>query len=540
VSEIKDSVKDELIYSKQGQVMREFSEEVVCRCSKKVLIKKIPDQWFIKYSDYNLTDEAKNHASIMNIYPWDYKNELPGVLDWFDDRACIRKGSWLGTEFPFKKDWIIEPISDSTLYPAYYIISKYINEKKIKPEEMTLEFFDYVFLGRGKSSKPVWDEIKKDFDYWYPVDINLGGKEHKTVHFPVFLMSHVAIMPQQKWPQGIFVHWWVTQQGKEKISKSKGGAEHINEAATKYGVDAMRLYYAHVGSPFVDIEWDAEAVTKYKNRLANIYNLIHQIKSIKDKSDKNLDNWLKSTIQRTIQKTNDAFETYDLRVATNEVFFECQKNIQWYIKRKGANKKTLEKFVENWIKLMIPIAPHLSEELWAITGNKAFASNENYPSFDSKDISEKDEIGEYLLQEVVQDTSEILKVTKIKPKKIYVYTSPTWKQQIFRKAIKLASEDKLEMSSLMKEVMNDPAMKAKEVSQFTGKIVGEIKKLNDNDKNKYLTEINEKDYLKDAKGYLKEMFSCEINIYNADDKDIYDPQNKTRFAVPLRPAIYIE
>ncbi|MGF3554087.1 MAG: leucine--tRNA ligase, partial [Thermoplasmatota archaeon] len=191
ISDIKDEVKNELISKNYAVVMREFSEEVICRCGEKVVIKKIPDQWFIKYSDKNLTEESKNHVNLMNIYPKEYKDEMPRVLDWFDDRACIRKGSWLGTEFPFKKGWIIEPISDSTLYPAYYIVSKYVNEEKIKPDEMTQEFFDYIFLGKGEPKNKVWAEIKNDFDYWYPVDINLGGKEHKTVHFPVFLMNHV-------------------------------------------------------------------------------------------------------------------------------------------------------------------------------------------------------------------------------------------------------------------------------------------------------------------------------------------------------------
>ncbi len=87
----------------------------------------------------------------MNIYPQEYKDELPKILDWFGDRAAIRRGSWLGTEFPYKKDWIIEPISDSTLYPAYYVISPYVNQKKISVKEMTDEFFNYVFLGHRVS-----------------------------------------------------------------------------------------------------------------------------------------------------------------------------------------------------------------------------------------------------------------------------------------------------------------------------------------------------------------------------------------------------
>jgi len=542
ISDIKDEVKNELISKNHALVMREFSEEVICRCGEKVVIKQIPDQWFIRYSDQDLTEESKEHTHTMNIYPEEYKEEMPKILDWFDDRACIRKGSWLGTEFPFKKGWIIEPISDSTLYPAYYIVSKYVNENKIKSEEMTEEFFDYVFLGRGKPQRHVWAEIRTDFQYWYPVDINLGGKEHKTVHFPVFLMNHIAVMPKDKWPRGIFVHWWVTQKGKEKISKSKGGAEHITKAATIYGVDAMRLYYTHVGSPFVDVEWDLEVVTRYKNRIANTWKLINQIDKLKEKTDENLDNWLRSTLHRTIKNASDAFEKNDLRVATNEIFFEFQKQIQWYLKRDGGNKKLLNEVISEWIKLMSPVTPHLAEELWSLQDKKGFVSLESYPKYDTKSVSENAEVGEYLLSKIVEDINEILIVTRIKPKKIYLYTSPQWKQQLFKKAMDLAEKDKLEIGVLMKTAMSDPELRrqGKEVSSFIGKIVGEIKKLNENDRKRYEAQVNEKLYLKQATEFLKKEFPADIEIYSADDKNIHDPMKKSQYASPLRPAIYLE
>ena len=541
ISDIKDTVKNDLINQNKGEIMQEFSEEVICRCGESVVIKKIPDQWFIKYSDYTLTSESVDHTKNMNLYPESYKEDMPKVLEWFDDRAAIRRGSWLGTEFPFKEDWIVEPISDSTLYPAYYIISKYVNENKIRAEDMTLEFFDYIYLGIGKPKNHVWEEIRKDYQYWYPVDINLGGKEHKTVHFPVFLMNHVAIMTQDKWPQGIFVHWWVTQKGKEKISKSKGGAEPILEAATTYSVDGMRLYYSHVGSPFVDVEWDAEIVSKYKNKIINIYRQIQQLYNLKNTENSNLDSWLLSKINRHIQNIDTAFYNYDLRVASNEIFFEIQRDIQWYQKRGGANKKILENFIKMWIKLMTPVTPHLAEELWQ-KYSKELVSTESFPDPNQKDISEQAEVGERLLSDVIDDTSEILKVTKIKPKKICIYVTPSWKKEIYQKAIKLDSENKLSIGDLMKETMAKPEMKTigKQVSQFTGKLAGEIKKLNEFDKNRYLANIDEKDYLVKAKDYINQIFSCEVQIFSADDKEIFDPANKKRFAHPLKPAIYIE
>ena len=277
VNEAKEEIKNDLLLTNQAIIMREFSKRVVCRCGEEVVIKKIPDQWFIKYSDEELTEKSKEWVKNMNIYPKDYKEELPKILEWYGDRACIRQGSWLGTPFPFDEKWVIEPISDSTLYPAYYIISKYVNEGKINVEEMNDDFFDYVFLGKGEAKNEIWEEIRKEFDYWYPVDINLGGKEHKTVHFPVFIMNHVAIMPQKYWPKGIFVNWWITQKAGAKISKSKGGAEPIPDAVERYGVDAMRLYYAHIGSPFVDIEWDAEAVESYKKRIIKLWELFEKL-----------------------------------------------------------------------------------------------------------------------------------------------------------------------------------------------------------------------------------------------------------------------
>jgi leucyl-tRNA synthetase len=542
ISEIKDTVKNDLIQKNLATTMKEFSEPVLCRCKENVMIKQIPDQWFIKYSDAQLTQESKDYAATMNIYPQEYKDELPKILDWFGDRAAIRRGSWLGTEFPYKKDWIIEPISDSTLYPAYYIISPYVNQKKISVQEMTDEFFTYVFLGIGSPKHETWKKIREDFEYWYPVDINLGGKEHKTVHFPVYIMNHVALLPEQKRPQGIFVHWWVTQKGKEKISKSKGGAEPIVEAAITYGVDAMRLYYLHIGSPFVDIEWDPETVLKYKNRIINIWKLIGQLSSLPDKKQKNLDTWLQSTLQRRIQKILDAFETLDLRVASNEIYFEINKDLQWYLKRGGAEKSLLRQTIRTWIALMVPITPHLAEELWATQGYQPFVSNETYPTFNPEEISEKDEVGEYLLTRVIEDINEIVKVTKMTPKKICIYTSPAWKQNLYRKALQQTQQKTFNVGQLIKETLAEPTMKplAQEVSQFIGKIAGEIKMLNEIDRGRFLIPIDEKTHLSDAAAYLSDVFHCPVEIYRAEQEHLYDPAKKTRFASPLRPAIYIE
>jgi leucyl-tRNA synthetase len=88
---------------------------------------------------------------------------------------------------------------------------------------------DLIFLGKGEAEqvskgsgidRSLLAAMRREVEYFYPLDMNLGGKEHITVHFPAFLKNHVAILPKELWPKGIFVNWYVIGRG-GKISKSR-------------------------------------------------------------------------------------------------------------------------------------------------------------------------------------------------------------------------------------------------------------------------------------------------------------------------------
>ena len=527
INEAKDMIKNEFIEKGLAGIMYEFSKKVICRCGAEVIIKKIPDQWFIKYSDKELTEKSKEYVENMDIYPYEYKEELPKVLDWFGDRACIRRGSWLGTEFPFKKGWIIEPISDSTLYPAYYIISKYVNDGSIDIDEMNNEFFDYVFLGNGEPKNEIWEKIRKDFEYWYPVDINLGGKEHKTVHFPVFIMNHVAIMKKKYWPKGIFVNWWITQQRGEKISKSKGGAEPIPGATKKYGVDAMRLYYAHASSPFVDVEWNDSLVEQYKKRLIKLYDLFETLINLNGKAS-SIDAWIVAAFNKEIKDVRNAMEYYELRKASNSIYFNIPSILQWYMKRGGKNKKLIESIIKKWIKAMAPFTPHIAEEMWEKIGNRKFVTLEEYP--EAGEIDYESLIGEELLKKTIEDIEEIKKVAKIEPKNIYIYVAPKWKWNIIDIAAKLKKDGQLNMKNLMTEIKKLD-IDIKEASKYAMQVIEEMKK-------RVFLRIDEEYYLKQSKDFIESQLNAKVTIFG--ESVSYDPANKRRFAFPLRPAIYME
>ncbi|MDH7508027.1 MAG: leucine--tRNA ligase [Methanomassiliicoccales archaeon] len=551
VQKAKELMRDEMVSNGEAELFYDLSEEVICRCGKPVVIKKVPDQWFIDYGNKTLTEDSKRHARTMHILPPEYYANIQNVLDWFRERACVRQGNWLGTRFPFDEKWIIEAISDSTLYPIYYLVSKYVNEGSLKTEQLTEDFFDYVFLGEGDvvrvSEKTGVDQellrrIREDVEYWYPLDINLGGKEHMTVHFPAFLMNHVGILQEKYWPRGIFVNWYIT--GKlGKISKSKGGAEPIPGAAERFGVDTMRLYYAHIASPFADVEWDEGTLENYKSRIDRILKTIEELRNLDGMGDfKHIDRWMLSRLNSRIRAVREGMRDYDLRRLANEVYFEMINDIRWYLRRGGKNRKLINRVLDAWIRMMAPITPHIAEELWENSGKECFVSTSSFPNVIEEEIRPDIEEAEEYLKSIISDINEILDVTGITPRHIRLYTSPKWKLQVLSMAVDLAKSKELSIPGLMKMVMKDQVLKThgKEASDFARKTAEALLKCSSDDLDRFKVEFDEFDFLNEAAQFLKDEFGCEISVHSADDPNAPDPQKKARLAVPRRPAIYVE
>ena len=551
VEKAKELMKQEMLASNEGALFYDLSEKVICRCGQPVLIKKVTDQWFIDYGNQKFTDMTKEHARSMHILPGDYYANVQPVLDWFRERACVRQGNWLGTRFPFDEKWIIEAISDSTLYPVYYLISKYVNSGQLKAEQMNEAFFDYVILGRGdlasvgKSTQvptQLLEHIRADVDYWYPLDMNLGGKEHMTVHFPAFLMNHVAILPKEKWPKGIFVNWYVIGKA-GKISKSKGGAQPIPGAAEKYGVDSLRLYYAHIASPFADVEWDEEIIENYVLRLERIMRTVIDNAALAETGEvSGIDQWLLSRMASRVSKVTGAMEEYDLRVMSNEVYFETPNDFRWYSRRGGKNGKVVHQALDTWIRMMSPITPHVAEELWSELGNKTLVSNEFYPKPEAAHSVLSAEMAEDYLREVMDDTNNILRVTKIAPKRVILYTSAAWKFAVYSMAIELYKKGELKIPTLTKAAMADEEIRkhGKEAPDYTRKLAEELMKRSRTEIERLETHIDEYTYLSEVVGFLGAELGCRVSVFSADDPAKEDPLNKARHAQPRRPAIFVE
>ena len=548
VEDAKDKMREEMIAAGEAELFYDLNEEVVCRCGSAVMIKRVDDQWFINYADEELTKRTSDHCRSMTINPTEYQNNVHGVLEWFRERACVRQGNWLGTKFPYDDRWTIEAISDSTLYPIYYIVSIYANNKTILPEQMTESFFDHVILGKGdakkvseetKISEDLLKRIKDDVNYWYPLDLNLGGKEHMTVHFPTFLFNHAAILPDEKLPCGIMVNWYITGK-KSKISKSKGGAQPIPGAAEEFGVDSLRLYYAHVASPFADVEWDEDIVRSYKQRIDKIMNMIEELNSIVEmEGTSDVDAWLASMFNTHMASIRNGMKDLDLRQMASETYFEMFNDMKWYIRRGGCSSEAIRSALKIWISAMAPITPHVAEELWNKCGFDGLVAEYQYS--ETFERSAGAEYGETMIRDVIADITQIIKVTEMKPKRAIVYTTPEWKVKVMTIALELSSENKLDIPGLTKACMSDPEIRehGKAASELAKKLATDMSRTS-NDGRRALLDLDEAKHLSSAAEFMSAELGLRVEVMSADEEELYDPLGRSKAAVPGRPAIFLE
>ena len=423
-----------------------FTEQVICRCGEPVQIRYVPNQWFIKYSDTYTTNETKNFANTkMKIYPVSFAKEITKIISWFNDRPCVRTGSWLGTNFPIydieqsKDPFIIEPIADSTIYPMYYFISKYIKNKLIEPSSLNDEFFSFVFENIGSKedvqrstgiSTDIIDSIKKDFEFWYPLDCNFGGKEHMTVHFPVFMQMHAMMFPEKYWPRGIFVNWWIMQnvKSKTKLGKSKGGAGPVFQILKKYSPDAIRLYYCHTASPHVDFEWSEESVNNYQQGIIKIRDFIYSFFTSDQSTIRffspDLTEWLIYKLKNYFIEMYDYLEYFTIRKMTQICFYTIPNTFQRFINRDGVFTEPINSYINEWLKYIAMITPFMAEEVnIKINKNGSIFKNKNIlkrPIISSKPsvIEEEDYI-----DNVITDIIKIKHVIKNKDESsVYIFT----------------------------------------------------------------------------------------------------------------------
>ncbi|UCE44410.1 MAG: leucine--tRNA ligase [Candidatus Bathyarchaeota archaeon] len=549
-------VKDQLIedFRKKGiaDSMYDLPTPVICRCLTPCIVKILEGQWFLRYSDEAWKEKTRTALRKASIYPESAMQWFLNIIDWLRDWACARK-TGLGTPLPWSPDWTVETLSDSTVYMAFYTINKHIKQHNTKPEQLTPEVFDHIFYGKDSPEKIAeksgidsheLKDMRREFLYWYPVDLRNSAKELVSNHLTFFLFHHTALFPEHL-PRAIGVNGWMMIEG-EKMSKSKGNFATLRGALSEYGADATRCALLLCAESMDDPDWRRENVRDVRNKLESFYNLANSIiESEGAAKTSHLEEWLISTLQHRIKKVTENMETLKTRTAIENAFYEIWNDIRWYRRRKEkANTEILKQILEIWTRLLAPFAPHICEEIWSKMGKESFISLAEWPEHDKNMVNIRAEETEELIKNVLEDTSNILRATKIVPKRICYYSASPWKWKIYLKALEQSLSAKIDLSTFMKDLMKDPELKkaAREIAKFTRQIVDEANRMPDDKKHRELQVgvMNEIQALKQAQHFFEHEFDAEIRVYGEDDLRRYDPKRKAESARPYRPAIYIE
>ena len=131
--------------------MQELPQRVVCKCGTRCYVKILENQWFLNYSDPAWKEKTKSLIRKANVYPEQSLEWYFSTIDWLRNWPCARR-SGMGTKLPWDKEWIVETLSDSTIYMAFYTINQLVNAEKVKFEQLVPEVFDYLFLGKGSEA----------------------------------------------------------------------------------------------------------------------------------------------------------------------------------------------------------------------------------------------------------------------------------------------------------------------------------------------------------------------------------------------------
>ncbi len=552
VEEAKDKVKESLVKTGDADLMYELSGEVICRCLTPSIVKIVSNQWFIAYGDRKWKKDAHLALDNLKLYPESVRKQFDYVLDWLNDWACTREFG-LGTNLPWDEHWVIESLSDSTIYMAYYTISKYLEHEKIMDtNKIDDDFFDFVFLGKGDilalSKKVGLDEeklkeMRAEFEYWYPFDLRISGKDLVQNHLSFCLFNHAAVFPQKHWPRGFSVNGWVLVSG-AKMSKSAGNFYPLREILDRFGADATRLTLAYSGEGIDDPNFSMEFAEGALSRLQSLRDFAINNYGRGRQKRLGIDSWFESVINRSLKETQEAMDEMNFRTALKIGYFDLQRHLRWYQRRclGEPNGEIINELILNQTKIMAPITPHICEEIWEKLGFESFISLAPYPQSDDSKIDLCMELSEEFLVNTISDINEILKVTKITPGKIVLYTPSQWKYDLFLMAVDMSIKSELAVNNLMKRAMGEDSIKkhSKEASGYAKKLVEDLKNRGVEDLMRLKVVVDEKGYLMEAQDFLKRDYNCDIEVYSSDDENRYDPQNKAKFAVPRRPAIYVE
>ncbi|XP_077183086.1 leucine--tRNA ligase, cytoplasmic isoform X3 [Paroedura picta] len=387
VQDVKKLIQKMMVDNNEAIIYMEPEKQVISRSADECVV-ALCDQWYLDYGEENWKHQAFDCLKTLETFCEETRRNFEASLDWLQEHACSRTYG-LGTRLPWDEQWLIESLSDSTIYMAYYTVAHLLqggnlrgkgeSPVKIRPNQMSKEVWDYIFFKNApfpatKIPKGVLDKLKQEFEFWYPVDLRASGKDLVPNHLSYYLYNHVAMWPDQreKWPLAVRANGHLLLNS-EKMSKSTGNFLTLYQAVEKFSADGMRLALADAGDTVEDANF-VEAMAD-----AGILRLYTWVEWVKEM----LANWdslrsgpaatfndrvFASEMNAGIIKTDQNYEKMMFKEALKTGFFEFQAAKDKYreLAIEGMHRDLVLQFIESQTLLLAPVCPHVCEYIWAL------------------------------------------------------------------------------------------------------------------------------------------------------------------------------
>lgn len=417
VQDAKPLVRQQLIDAGEAFNYAEPDGEVVSRSGDDCIAAHL-DQWFMNYGMPEASGDDSWQPAVLkhvlnedgnglNTFSTDTKNAFEQVLGWLERWACARSYG-LGTKLPWDPTQLVESLSDSTIYMSYYtfahLLHKDIYGKERGPanvgaDELTDEVWDWLFCRTEEMPKTSIKEetlhrMRREFEYWYPLDLRVSGKDLIQNHLTFFLYVHIALFKPEYWPRAVRVNGHLLLNG-EKMSKSTGNFLTLADSIEKFGADATRIALADAGDTMEDANFDE---TVANANILRMYELRQWCESVISDARLLKDGETYAQVSKNERhKTNDAIMRTGEKVFWDELF---ENELNGLVKQteaeydgtnyKGALKSGLydftgardfyreatksagigmhydlvKRYVELQALMVTVVAPHWSEHIW--------------------------------------------------------------------------------------------------------------------------------------------------------------------------------
>jgi len=588
VKQAKFEFRKLMIDANEAFLYSEPEKKVVSRSGDECVVAGI-DQWYLKYGEESWRAQIENflHSNDFNCYNERIQDSFCDAIAWLKEWACSRSFG-LGTRVPWDETFLIESLSDSTIYMAYYTIAHLLQgdilgsesgSEGIKPEDLTDEVFDYTFLTgalpkNSKIPKASLEKMKHEFRYWYPLDCRVSARDLVQNHLTMALYNHAAIWNDEPnmWPRGFFCNG-LLQMDNEKMSKSKGNFFTVEEIINKYSADAVRLACANGGDTMEPANFETASADNaildchvFLERLRAAVEGREEFREGKD-GERFVDRWFANEMNRLIVEAHREYSRMYFREALRACYYEfgnaadAYRNVCKALKS-SPNKTLMLRFFEWQLIILSPICPHICQYGWELMQREGFICNARWPVATAPVNDLIIDQGKYMYTKVPHSFTLLAgKASKAQAKPtgatIYVASKyPEWKVTVLRVLKKkfdsgelplLNQEDKnaeLKWKAIMKEFLQDVNLKkfAKHLGPFAAYKREEAASSGASALSTQ-TPFDESALVKEHIPFLASRLNleeCSIQIRFAEDLAAPAHSDKAAEAQPLKPAIVYE